>query len=391
MTSYQPTAPDDAIGQLYADGYDLVLQNGHLVVRRIPYICSDGLRDDGKLALPVNDTGGVITDATGNHTIWFVGKGPQDERGAALGTVLNPVREIGDGGPATYQLSFKPRPSGKYAGVYEKVRAYARILSNPAQCIDPMLTPCPGAAFQVVADGLPFVYRDTHATRAGLGALNNVFRGQSVAIVGLGGTGSYILDQVAKTWVDGIFLFDGDIIENHNAFRAPGATPLAALQERRNKAEYFAEEYSRMHTGITGYPEHLTSENVNRLEGMTFVFLAAADSVERPAIMSWLRDRAVPFVDVGMGLNQTPSGLTGLVKVTAFLPGSDIVLTSTAATAPGDDDYSSNIQIAELNALNAVLAVMRWKRYLGYYATESTSDETVFKIFTNEIRNGNIE
>jgi hypothetical protein len=49
-------------------------------------------------------------------------------------------------------------------------------------------------------------------------ALNNVFRCHRIAIVGVGGSGSYILDQVAKTWVDRIDLFDGDVFENHNAF-----------------------------------------------------------------------------------------------------------------------------------------------------------------------------
>jgi hypothetical protein len=32
-----------------------------------------------------------------------------------------------------------------------------------------------------------------------------------------------------------------------------------------------------------------------------------------------------------------------------------------------DDIYSENIQIADLNALNAVLAVMWWKKHAGVY------------------------
>src|ERR1700689_2565286 len=99
-----------------------------------------------------------------------------------------------------------------------------------------------------------------------------------MGIVGLGGTGSYILDQVAKTWVDRIILIDGDVFENHNAFRAPGAAAHEILQARKNKAEYFAEEYSRMHTGITAHPESLAMHNLHLIEGATFVFLAAADA-----------------------------------------------------------------------------------------------------------------
>lgn len=383
--SNPPCVPDDLVKRLLADGYDLVLQNGHLLIRRIPYLTRDGLRRDGCLALPINDSGGIIVDAIGDHTIWFAGAEPCDHRGVALGTASQ--RALGDGQTVDFMLSFKP-PSGSYANLYEKVRRYARILTTAAQHADADVTATPGAAFQVVEDALPLVYRDTNTTRAGLTALNNRFRGHTIGIVGLGGTGSYILDQVAKTWVDRILLVDGDLFENHNAFRAPGAAARATLQDGRNKAEYFAEEYSRMHTGIEAHPRNLTMENVHLLEAATFVFLAAADAAERPAIMAWLREHAIPFIDVGLGVSQTDSGLTGLAKVTTHLPGDDSTLPTAPVVPLGGDDYSSNIQVADLNALNALLAVIQWKRHMGFYATHSPASETVFKLYLNELRNG---
>lgn len=380
-----PTAPDDPVARLLADGYDVALMNGHLVVRRLPYLGPASLRQDGKLVLPVNDSAGVIADASGNHTIWFVGEEPRDEQGKPLG-VPNP-RAIGNGESASYMLSFKP-PSGSYTSLYEKVRHYSHVVSDAAQHIDPTVTNTPGAAFQVVEDGLPFVYRDTNTTRAGLTALNNRYRGHTITIVGVGGTGSYILDQVAKTWVDRIILIDGDVFENHNAFRAPGAAEHKALQAKRNKAEYFAEQYSHMHTGITAHPEALTTDNLRLLEGATFVFLAAADADERPEIMAWLHEQGIPFIDVGMSLREGEAGLTGIAKVMTYLPGSDAALPTKASTVLGGDDYSANIQVADLNALNAILAVIRWKRHLGFYATHEPTSETVFKLYLNEIRNG---
>lgn len=123
--SNPPTGPDDPIARLYADGYDLVLQNGHLVVGQIPYLAPTGLCKDGKLVLPVNDSGGAVVDAIGDHTIWFAGDEPRDERGAALGGASQ--RDIGYGETVSYMLSFKP-PSGSYGNLYEKVRHYANIL-----------------------------------------------------------------------------------------------------------------------------------------------------------------------------------------------------------------------------------------------------------------------
>src|ERR1700756_2296455 len=104
-----PTGPEEPVGRLFADGYDLVLQNGHLVVRRIPYLAPDGARTDGRLILPINDSGGVIADAIGDHTIWFAGEEPRDEHGAPLGSAS--PRDIGDGDSVSFMLSFKP-PEG---------------------------------------------------------------------------------------------------------------------------------------------------------------------------------------------------------------------------------------------------------------------------------------
>lgn len=386
--SSQPTAPDEQIAMLVAAGYDMVLEAGHLVVRRLPYAASSGLRTDGRLVLPVSYADGVVTDAT-DHRIWFAGEEPRDDKGVALGSG-GQAHGFGYGETADHLLSFKP-PSGAYASLYEKIRRYAQILLSAARQLDPSVTDAPGGSFQVVPDDLPLVYTDTNTTRAGLTTLNNLFRGHTVAIVGVGGTGSYILDQVAKTWVDRIILIDGDLFENHNAYRAPGAAAEQVVQAKPNKAEYFAQEYSRMHSGITAHPVALNADNLDLLDGATFVFLAAADADARPEIMRWLWDRGVAFVDVGMSFREGRGGLTGMAKVTAYLPGDEIAVPAAPAIPPGEDDYNSNIQVSELNALNASLAVIRWKRYLGFFATHETSNQTVYKLFLNELRNGDAQ
>ena len=48
---------------------------------------------------------------------------------------------------------------------------------------------------------------------------------------------------------------------------------------------------------------------------------------------------------------------------------------------PGDDDeYKNNIQIAELNMLNAALAVIRWKRMIGFYADLEQEFHSLFSL-----------
>ena len=43
-----------------------------------------------------------------------------------------------------------------------------------------------------------------------------------MAIIGLGGTGSYILDFIARTHLERIALFDDDKVHVHTIFRIPG-------------------------------------------------------------------------------------------------------------------------------------------------------------------------
>ena len=132
-----------------------------------------------------------------DHRIWFGGSAPCDEHGRKL-TMANPeARAIADGLQASFMLSSKPASEG-YPDEYTKVTTYARIIAHQAQAIDPSATAAPGAAWQEIDDHTPFAYRDTATSRAGLAAVNRRYRGQRIAIVGLGGTGSYILDQVPR-------------------------------------------------------------------------------------------------------------------------------------------------------------------------------------------------
>ncbi|MFP8962592.1 ThiF family adenylyltransferase [Streptomyces nanhaiensis] len=379
-------ARDPDLSRLLDDGYDVVLQAGHLIVRHIPYVTEAGAVDYGFLAYPVTISGDRLVSGT-DHRIWFGGSAPCDEHGRKLAPASPQARVIADGLHAHFMLSSKPSPAG-YPDEYTKVTAYARIIADQAQAIDPSATPTPGAAWQEVEDDSPFAYRDTATSRAGLAAVNRRYRGHRVVIVGLGGSGSYILDQVAKTEVDTILLIDGDTFDNHNAFRAPGAPTIDMLRSRPNKAAYFASLYSNMHRGITAHEGYLDEDNLALLDGATFVFLASDDAAGKPAVMDWLEARDVSFIDVGMGIEEIDGKLSGLLRVTTSLPGRrQQARPRIPSPAPERDAYGRNIQTADLNALNAVLAVNRFKRAIGIYADATDEGFATYSVITNEIAN----
>lgn len=230
--------------------------------------------------------------------------------------------------------------------------------------------PMPPSLADASAAAGPFAYPDTASTRAGIEAVSDRLKGGTVGILGCGGTGSYILDLIAKTPVDAIVLIDGDKMQPHNAFRSPGAASLQELTADMPKVAYFAAIYGRMHTGITAHATHLNSDNLDLLGAMDFAFLCV-DSIEaRAFLVPALENRGIPFIDCGLGLSIVDDKLMGLVRMTTSTPlmREHVHNKGRIPTVAGDMAiYRSNIQIADMNALAAALAVMRWKRLRGFY------------------------
>ena len=214
-----------------------------------------------------------------------------------------------------------------------------------------------------------FNYIDTASGRVGIGALNDRLASDSVAIIGLGGTGGYILDFVAKTPVAEIRLFDGDEFLQHNAFRAPGAPSIEQLRRAEKKVAYFRDIYSKMHNGITAIEQNLTLDNLQLLDGITFAFLSMDSGKLKEAIVAKLETLGAAFIDVGMGMSAEDLNLTGQLRVTTSTPENRQVFRSKVpmASQADDDLYATNIQVADLNCLNAVLAVIKWKKLRGFY------------------------
>ncbi len=52
-----------------------------------------------------------------------------------------------------------------------------------------------------------------------------------------------------------------------------------------------------------------------------------------------------------------------------------------------DDLYAQNIQVADLNALNACLAVIRWKKLCGFYRDTEGEHFSLFTLDSNHLLN----
>ncbi len=247
---------------------------------------------------------------------------------------------------------------------------YVGIISGPAEAIDPSATARPRRMIEPDNPDTVFKYLDTASSRAGIAALSGKLELDRIAIVGLGGTGSYILDLVAKTPVREIHVFDGDDFLQHNAFRSPGAPSKEELKAIPRKVRHHAGRYSVMRHGIVEHDVDLGEGNMDALEGMDFAFICVDRGEAKRPVIEKLEELDIPFIDVGIGLELVDSQLQGVVRVTASTPDKrDHVRGKKRIGLSGggvDGVYSRNIQIAELDALNAALAVIKWKKLFGF-------------------------
>jgi molybdopterin/thiamine biosynthesis adenylyltransferase len=383
----QSRSPD--LQRLRNEGYEvLATDRGHLVVGHVPYVTNGREVRYGQLISKVTMAGEVAVGPVADHVAYWTGQSPCDQHGVPLPNMVNPGRAELEPGIVA-ECSFSCKPDSPYPDYYAKMTTYVAMLEGPAQVIDPNAT---ARTFRIVEDedpDSPFVYPDTASSRAGVAALMDRFRGQRIAIVGCGGTGGYVLDQVAKTPVKEIHLFDGDDFLSHNAFRAPGAASSEELNARPKKVAYLYAVYSRMKRGIVPHEYFITEANVEELRSLDFVFLCIEGGAVKRVIVDRLTESGIPFIDVGLGLKRGDQGLTGILRVTTSTPAQRAHVDQRidfSDPAP-DDIYDENIQIADLNALNANLAVIKWKKLIGVYLDLEREHFTAYTLDGNHLLN----
>ena len=389
--SQRPINRSADLKNLRDEGYDLEIRSGCLLVKDVPYVNSRKEVKRGilviKLVLADDQTGRPDT-----HVAYFSGEHPCDEYGAEIQKTKHGsnAHSLAEGVVVNHSFSAKPKPNDSYPDYYAQVTTYVAIVSGPARSLDPDAT---AKTFPLIEPDQesdePYNYTDTASSRAEIVAVTRKLAMRKIAIVGLGGTGSYVLDLVAKTPVREIHLFDGDTFYQHNAFRSPGAPSGADLGAKQPKVTYFKNLYAKMHRGIIDHPAYLDAANVGELRGTDFVFVCLDKGSPKKLIVEKLEEFNVPFTDVGMGIQLNENALGGIVRVTTSTAQKRDNFRSRVSfeDTPGDDDYNRNIQIAELNALNAALAVIRYKKIFGFYRDLKSEHQTQFSIDTNLLLN----
>jgi molybdopterin/thiamine biosynthesis adenylyltransferase len=371
------------------EGYLIDLVNGYLVFYGLPYLTADLSLAHGNLVfkldmvtpqqmgVPGSDhqaywQGGQPYNSDGSRS--QLGGGDLGPQGLTIGPLLKAVRSF----------SMKPMTQGAfrdYESYKEKAENYFAMIVGPAKSKFPNASPIVNLETKSASFFSPLKLVDTFSAKAGIVDLSAKLARLKVGIIGLGGTGIYVLDYISKTHLAEIHLYDDDVVKIGNAFRFPGVLPSSKFGLK--KVQVAAEIYSDIHGEVHPHAEKVTIENVNDLNDLDYVFVCVDHAPSRKLIAESLVKLNVAFVDVGMGLNREAGRLSGLVRASevetetfenlksrAFLPFED----------PPDNEYRHHAQIGELNALNAAMAVIMFKKTFGFYFCDNHHSVALFDL-----------
>ncbi len=373
--SFDPWLRSPDLSRLVAAGYELELTgDGYLLVANVPYLDQDRTVRRGTLVTKIQLNGDVTVNPPEDHVAYFIGATPYRWNGEKLTPLTQANVRLADGRVAEFQMSLKsPTADQRYPDYFAKVEYHVQNIETEAQQVDPAATAKTFGPCVIKNDEWPFEYADTASGRAGIGAINGRLAGMRIAIVGLGGTGSYILDLVSKCPVEEIHLYDADQFASHNAFRAPGAAGLDEVRRGRLKVERYAEIYLQMKRKVIPHPYHIDATNVAELGEVDFVFLSMEGGQTKLAIVDALEKMGKPFVNASLGVKKPGDGdkLQAIVEVNGSTTENRATFRDTVDFGPvdADDLYPQNIQVADLNALNAAMAVLWWKKWAGIYVS----------------------
>lgn len=388
-----PIAPNADVQALINDGYSVVIvDDRYLIVENVPYCPSEGKIAYGDIISPFSVVNGV-SQLNNDHTVWFTGTVPHTARGRSLQDAL-----VADTNEALIaernvrcRLSNKPDRAEDLSQLLQsyhvKMRHYVNKLSRHARDIEESARADYFGRLQINAKPSVFYYPNTAVGRSGLDAYEDKLRQRKVAIVGVGGTGSYILDALAKMPIAEIHLYDGDKIEPHNAYRMPGALKLGEAFSDIAKARYLATYYGEMRIGIVDHPVRVDERNIHELGDCSFVFIAVDHGPSRGLIANYLIARGIPFIDVGIGVDKVPDRvqLHARARVTLVTPQTADLVSTLPTADDTEEGVYNNIQLVELNSLNAVLAVIRYKQFLQFYTDEAQAETIKYKASWSQI------
>jgi molybdopterin/thiamine biosynthesis adenylyltransferase len=193
-----------------------------------------------------------------------------------------------------------------------------------------------------------------------LGAGYRRLRGATVSVVGAGGGGSHIAQQLAHLAVGTVPCIDPDILKAWNVNRNVGSN-YRLIGKR--KSTILADRLAGLGGRVVPVPNRAeSSEGRAWLERSDLVFGAVDGARARENIERICRAALVPYIDIGLRIETSPTGEVTAAggQIVVSLPGGPCLrcaeVVTDSALAADREEYGDNAIEQQVVSMNGVLA-----------------------------------
>ena len=185
-----------------------------------------------------------------------------------------------------------------------------------------------------LSDEVPGLYdRQVRAFGSGIQALLQRLR---IAVVGAGGTGSAVAEQLVRLGVGGIVVADGDVLDSTNVNRVYGS---GVADQGRAKPDLVVDSARRIGLGTSVTPVYrpITYRSaIRQLVGCDLVFCCTDDEWGRSLLNRLALYHYIPVIDVGVKIDSAVDVIRSIQgRVTVLMPGIGCLLCSRRITPRG--------------------------------------------------------
>ena len=274
--------------------------------------------------------------------------------------------------PSSCTLSYKPEEG--YKNAWEALSAYANFLCGHYH----------GMSAEPTRSNRPYTF-DLPPQDDEAAMWTSHVSQEKVAIIGLGGVGSWIADLVVKSDALEVHGWDYDYIESKNILRMPGAVD-PRMWINKPKAEWFKEAYGRVHANVSDHNVKVTSDNVKEvLADTTFAFVAVDLDEDRTMICESLANAGIPFVVAGLSLTREVGQVSFSARIITAYPQSSTWETLLPHVGQaGQEDYGS-LDIADAYSIVAGWAVQSWRKMRGQILSRGKQECLGYHAFDQSI------
>ena len=143
-----------------------------------------------------------------------------------------------------------------------------------------------------------------------------------VAIVGLGGTGSVVAQQLVHLGIRRFVLIDPDVVEKANLNRVVGATPLDLGRSKVLVAERYLQTFDGDVSTISIIGDVVHDRVARKIVDVDLIFCCTDSHGSRAVLQQIAYQYLIPCIDLGSTITQNEGQITGIFgRVQLLAPG----------------------------------------------------------------------